>query len=436
MDFKTHLKIYLSDEEINRLMDSIKEERTSSLILNTSKISNEDFITNFPKVIKHPFLPNFYYYDKNDYDFGKSYLFDNGVYYIMDASSALSSFFLDVKESDLILDLCSAPGGKTIFKSLTNNNLKIVANDIDYKRALTLSSNIEKLGIKDVTIITHDFLNSKEKIENYFGAIILDAPCSGSAMFRKNREFEELWSYNNVLKLASIQEKLLNKALDMLKPNGNLIYSTCSFSYEENEGVIDNILKTRDDIELIYIPKNDSFFRGKTHKETIYLFPFKYKGEGQFIAKIKKVDKNNELIIKNIKEKRNEKLDRYILDFIKENNLDFKYYKVERNILYGVNYSFPFPTISKIREGINIAEINKNYLIPSFNLAHYLNSENSIKLNEIEKDLYLKGETFNKHVDNLKNGYYIVSFNNINLGYIKYVNGVMKNLYPKGLRKR
>lgn len=436
MDFKTHLKRYLSDEEINRLMDSIKEERTSSLILNTSKISNEEFITNFPKVIKHPFLPNFYYYDKNDYDFGKSYLFDNGVYYIMDASSALSSFFLDVKENDLILDLCSAPGGKTIFKSLTNNNLKIVANDIDYKRALTLSSNIEKLGIKDVTIITHDFLNSKEKIENYFDAIILDAPCSGSAMFRKNREFEELWSYNNVLKLASIQEKLLNKALDMLKPNGNLIYSTCSFSYEENEGVIDNILKTRDDIELIYLPDNDSFFRGKTYKETIYLFPFKYKGEGQFIAKIKKIDKNNELIIKNIKDKRNEKLDKYILDFIKENNLDFKYYKVERNILYGVNYSFPFPTISKIREGINIAEINKNYLIPSFNLAHYLNSENSIKLNEIEKDLYLKGETFNKRVDNLKNGYYIVSFNNINLGYIKYVNGVMKNLYPKGLRKR
>lgn len=430
MNFIEHLEKYLSKEIINNLIKELEKERTSSLILNTNKISNNSFINQFPNIEKHPFLKNVYYFDKNVYHFGKSYLFDNGTFYIMDASSMLVSELLNPQDNDLILDMCAAPGGKSIYLSLKNKNVNLISNDISHSRTLTLSSNIEKLGLDNITVINFDFLEDPAILNNTFDKIILDAPCSGSAMFRKMEEMRDDWSYEKVLSLSSVQFNLLNRAIDLLKDGGELIYSTCSFSFEENENNILKILKYRDDISLINLPFVEGEYRSKELKEAIHLFPMFYKGEGQFIAKIKK---NGTLTKRRLKASSNDNFSKKYKTIIDSLNVNFKYYKEIKNHLYGSNFELINEKIPLIRYGIDLCEIKKDYYIPSFNLAHYLPSTSSIILNEEEMKKYLRGESLTKKLD-LKDGFYTVSFNNLNLGYVKYVKGVLKNLYPKGLR--
>ncbi len=432
MDFIEHLEKYLSKETINELTKELEKERTSSLILNTSKIGEKEFIKEFPKIEKHPFLKNVFYFDKNIYQFGKSYLFDNGAFYIMDASSMLVSELLDAKENDVILDLCAAPGGKSIYLSLKNRNINLISNDISHSRTLTLSSNVEKLGLDNITIINFDFLKNPNILNNTFDKIILDAPCSGSAMFRKMEEMKNDWSYEKVTSLSSIQYDLLNRAIDLLKDGGTLIYSTCSFSFEENELNILKLLNERNDISIVDLPHVDGEYRSKELKEAIHLFPMFYKGEGQFIAKIKKKgsSKNKNFKKNIIKDKNNSNKYKNIISSL---NLNFKYYKEIKKHLYGSNFDLINEKIPLIRYGIDICEIKKDYFIPSFNLSHYFASTSSIFLNEEEMKKYIKGESINKNL-NIKDGYYIVSFNNLNLGYVKYTKGILKNLYPKGLR--
>ena len=214
MGFKENLKRYLCDEEIEKLFSAQVQERTNSLILNSKKITKEEFIKKYNKVEEHPFLENVFYYDKNLYPFGKSYEFDNGEYYIMDASSLLISHFLKIEDHDLVLDMCAAPGGKTI--SLILNNLdkqfSVISNDISYQRSLELSSNIEHLGFDNVLVTSNDFGKIYQNFYEKFDKIILDAPCSGSSMFRKNKLVKEDWSIEKVNRCAKIQKELIEMA--------------------------------------------------------------------------------------------------------------------------------------------------------------------------------------------------------------------------------
>ena len=430
MEFKEHLKKYLKDEDIDKLEKSLLEDRTNSLILNTNKLDKESFINEYKNIKEFKYVDNAYYYNKNEYEFGKSYLFDNGAYYIMDTSSMLVTNNLSLKEDSLVLDMCAAPGGKTISLALKNKNIHILANDLNYSRALMMSSNIEKLGLSNIDIISCDLKNHYLSLLEKFDAIILDAPCSGSAMFRKLEEMKNDWNYQKVLKQQSIQKELIEIAYKMLKKGGKLIYSTCSFSYEEDEEIILSFLKEHQDMKPVLKDDYKEIYHDQSLKEGCHLFPFLFLGEGQFycllikdgtIAETRKEDNKQTKLSKDIKE------------IVDTHNLDFKYYENINGLIYGYNYDFKLKNIPIIRKGILIGELNKGIFKPSFNLAHYLDNRNSIKLTQKEKDQYIHGDTINKDL-NIKNGYYIVSYNGINLGYVKYVNKTLKNLYPKGLR--
>ncbi len=429
MNFEDHLKTYLDKKTINLLIDSLDLERTTSLVLNTNKINADTFLKEFPNVEKHPFLKNVFYYSKKDYEFGKNYLFDNGAYYIMDAASMLVSEILPINENDLVLDMCAAPGGKSIYLSLKNKNFNLISNDISHERCLKMSSNIEKLGLSNIIITNYDFLKGDTNyFDNKFDKIILDAPCSGSAMFRKNELAKFDWNIKKVESLSETQNNLINKAYSMLKKDGYIVYSTCSFSYEENEKIILDFLKSHDDMETIHIFDNDSFYRSEMLKDAIHLFPCFYKGEGQFICLLHKKDGNSSSF--------KERKDIYKLkkELIKKYDLKFEYYFNFNNIIYGSNINLDLNKIPLIRYGVALFEIGKNDLfIPTFNLAHYLDSSSSISLDESEFLQYIKGMQINKKMS-LINDFYTVSYKNINLGYIKYVNGNLKNYYPKGLR--
>ena len=429
MEFKEHLKKYLEDEEIEKLTKSLLKERTNCLILNTNKVNEENFIKEFSSIEKFEYINHAYYYDKNINEMGKSYLFDNGAYYIMDASSMLVSNNLILKDNSLVLDMCAAPGGKTISLALKYPKVNILSNDLSYPRALTMSSNIEKLGLSNITIISNDFSKNYKQFLEKFDAIILDAPCSGSAMFRKLEEMKNDWTYQKVLKQQTIQKELIEIAYQMLKKGGQLVYSTCSFSYEEDEEIVLDLLNNHSDIHPILLNDYKEIYHDKSLKEGCHIFPHRFKGEGQFYCLLKK---DGDLIANSINQTKF-KPNKVVQNVIDEYNLDFLNYEIIDNNLYGFNYDFSLKHIPTIRKGINIGEFNKDIFKPSFNLAHYKDSSTSILLTKEEKEKYLHGDTFNKII-NLKNGYYIVSYNNLNLGYVKNVNGLLKNLYPKGLR--
>ena len=428
MKFEDNLKEYLNDEFIHELVLAQEKERTNSLILNTSKMSAQAFKTAFPNIKEHPFLKNVFYYNKNEYQFGKSYLFDNGAYYLIDASSLLVSYYLPTKNGDLVLDLCSAPGGKTISLLLNNldKNLNVIANDLSHQRALELSKNIERQGFSNVIVTNNDFSKIYKFYQNKFNAIILDAPCSGSAMFRKNSLAKEDWTINKVLSLQERQKELIKMAHFMLKEDGYLIYSTCSFSKEENEDVVLDALNNFNDLEIINIENKPYYYKSELLPEAIHLFPNLYDGEGQFIALLHKKGASSTSINKS-KNKITHKdlLNKYELNFQNEININKE--------IYLNNFTLDLTKLNLIRPGLHLGSLDKNIFIPSFHLAHYLNSSISIALTEEEFKKYIHGEEINKNY-NIKNDFYVVSYNGINLGFVKYVNGRLKNYYPKGLR--
>ena len=425
MNFKEHLKRYLNNEFINELVSSLGKERTNCLLLNNNKISNEQFENDFPLIQSNKYIENSYYYNKNIYEFGKSYLFDNGAYYIQDSASMMVANNLPLNDNDLILDMCAAPGGKSIFLALKNKNIQLVSNDLSYPRALVLSSNVEKIGLGNITVIQNDFNKNYTKFHKKFDSILLDAPCSGSAMFRKEIEMKNDWSYDKVLRCACIQKDLLNMAYFMLKEGGYLMYSTCSFSYEEDEEVVLNFLKDHEDIKTISIQNDPTFYHHKDLMDAVHLFPNKFKGEGQFFVLLKKDGEKltNISINKPLKDDLSLK---YSLNFnYKYNIRDQIYYSnLDINLLKNINI---------LRIGVYVGEIEKNIFKPSFSLAHYLPTSLSIALSVKEKDLYLHGDSFSKDI-NLPNGFYCVSYNGINLGFVKNINNTLKNFYPKGLR--
>lgn len=428
MNFEENLSEYLSQEFIEDLLKAQEEKRTTSLILNTTKIDKETFKNMFPEIQEHEFMENVFYYDKEKYQLGKNFLFDNGVYYLIDTSSLLVSYYLPTKDGDFILDMCSAPGGKTISLLLKNKeqDLNIIANDLSHERSLELSKNIERQGFGNVIVTNNDFEKVYDSYLEKFDCIILDAPCSGSAMFRKNDLAKKDWTMNKVLKAQEIQKRLIAIAIRMLKKGGYLMYSTCSFSKEENEDVILYALSQFDNIKPVKIEEKFCYYRTSALPEAIHLFPNLYKGEGQFICLLHKEGEtfsNSKNLKKSITHK----------DIIQKYSINLNSEKIINNQIYFYNNFIDISKLNVLRYGLHAGEINKNIFKPSFQLAHYLSSSKSIELNEDEFKAYIHGDEIRKNLQ-IKNDFYVVSYKGINLGFVKYVDGKLKNFYPKGLR--
>ncbi len=429
MDFEEHLLKYLTKEEISSLMSSLKEEDKHSLLLNTSKITKEEFLKLFPNIKEHPLVKNGFYYDKSEYEFGKKYMHDAGVYYLQEPSAMIVASLLNPNEDDIVLDMCAAPGGKTTQTSLLMNNKGlIIANDLSYSRAKILSSNVERMGLANVVVTSMDLSSVPSNFNNSFTKIILDAPCSGSGMFRKDQKFKDDWTYEKVLKCVETQKQLIDIAYRLLAPNGTLIYSTCSYSYEEDEEIIEYALNNYNDLKLLPIKDSSCFYKSKSNLG-IHLFPFLFNGEGHYICTLKKENNNNFHLLPTNKKSINTKQFMSIINEYNLNNLNF--YLVN-NSLYGLTYNLDLSNLTVLRPGLKILELNKDIIIPDYHLSHYVSSEYSISLNEEQAKKYIHGDTFN--YDTSIKGFQIVSFNNINLGFVKVTNGTLKNHYPKGLR--
>ena len=412
MEFFEHLKTYLNDEENRLLETSLTKKSKHALLLNTEKMSQEQLLSIYPSLKKHPIVKNAFIYDKDELDLGKSVYHELGCFYLQEPSAMLPAFLLNPEPGDLVLDLCAAPGGKSMQASLLmKNEGLIISNDLSKQRAFAIVENVERLGRGNLLITNNDFSLIYDKFSNTFDKIILDAPCSGSGMFRKEDKMQEDWSYQKVLKNAEIQKSLILIAFQMLKPGGTMVYSTCSFSYEEDEAVIEHLVDNTD-AEILEIPNNQLFYKNKINGYGIHLLPFVFPGEGHYIALIKKPGQ-----------------------IVKKANKQY-YQKQEKfgDYLFTLSESFSLKNLNVIRYGVKIGQVDKKDIRYDYHYSRFINDfDHTLEIDLPALLKYYQGETINQAVDK---GYILLKYQGINVDIAKSDGRIIKNHLPKGLRKK
>ena len=437
MDFKEHLYSFMDREEADKLLSSFKNAPFSSFKANFLKCVNLiELLQNVSlKPLKH--VNNAFYYDKSIDELGKDILFYAGAYYIQEPAAMLAESLLQIKEHEKVLDMCAAPGGKSFNALLSLNNTGLlVCNDIHPIRSRILSSNIEKYGFKNTIVLNDNSTNYKKYFQLYFDKIILDAPCSGSGMFRKDDFAIKDWSIEKVMKCKDIQLSLLEDAYEMLKGKGRLLYSTCSYSIQENEEVIIEFLNKHPDMKLLNIDLNSLYNDSIGISGGLRLYPFKYDGEGQVMFVLEK-QSDHQINLKNKKSK-NIKLDREVIKFLELINYDYKNSKVLnlRNQFFIYDFEeIDLGKINVLRYGLHLGYIENNRFIPSHSLAmvNDIDKNNFIELTREQAIDYMQGLTVEVNNSN-KKGYAIASYKGLALGFVKQVNNTLKNHLPKGLR--
>ncbi|WP_423213792.1 RsmF rRNA methyltransferase first C-terminal domain-containing protein [Streptococcus equinus] len=371
---------------------------------------------------------------------GKSAEHVSGLVYSQEPAAQMVAQVASPKENMRVLDLAAAPGGKsTHLLSYMNNTGVLVSNEISSKRSKILVENIERFGARNV-VVTNESSDKLAKVfKEYFDLIVFDGPCSGEGMFRKDPQATQYWHEGYPEECASLQKEILEEAMKMLAPGGTLVYSTCTWSPEENEGVVKWLLSTYDNLELVPIEKVNGMAEGIEMPEVARMYPHRFKGEGQFVAKLRDTREFSHSKVKPVKS--NLTKDQLTLwqDFAK------KHIKVELEGLlqtFGDNlYLLPegLPDLKKLkiaRNGLHLGTFKKNRFEPSFALGLALSPKEVVQSVEIDIEqfkVYVTGNVINL-TEQLKNGWYLISVNGNGIGFAKITGNILKNYFPKGLR--
>ena len=459
--FLQRMQEYLGEEYPDFLQSYSKEKfqalRINTLKQNGSGESKTETLAALFKLEQVPWAENGYYYEK-DAQPGKHPLHEAGVYYIQEPSAMAPVGFLEVQPGERVLDLCAAPGGKsTQIAAFLQGEGLLIANEIHPTRAKILSENIERMGVRNAIVTNETPEHLSEVFVEYFDRILVDAPCSGEGMFRKNEDACEEWSPENVLLCAERQKFILDCAAKMLRPGGRLVYSTCTFAPAENEEGICSFLTRHEEFTTVSIPDDykgtENMSRKEDYPGMLRLYPHKLNGEGHFLAVLQKkgtVPEDYDPIARSGFPKLvGEKDLTEWRQFCKETFVnpadwggikggpDCDYIKFGDN-LYLIPQQMPGLTGLKVlRPGLLVGTMKKNRFEPSHSLAlalkpdqvkycYHLKSEDSLTQD------YLKGQTFSAEGEK---GWYLILTDGYGLGWGKLAGGIMKNHYPKGLRK-
>lgn len=383
-------------DDYDRYVKSLDEKDTHGIIINKKKLSHSSIDLDYiikrykGKILLENDNMVYMLYDKDELSkggmqIGKEPLHHVGLYYAQEPSAAKVVYEASIKDDDIVLDLCASPGGKSIMTlcSLDKSaGAYLVSNEIDFARAKILKSNIERMGFDNVIVTCNESKVLREKFHEYFDKVIVDAPCSGEGMMRKSIDARLQWSKSLVSSMAVIQKGLIEDAYYMLKAGGSIIYSTCTFSMEEDEGVLDFILEKHSDLKVI-----------KSEK----IYPFDYPGEGQFYAIIEKNGTDGE---------------RHTMPDIKKlDKLNVIKYSVEK---YEKKHEVMMPTHASTH--VDDIVFDNIYDLSDDDVKEYLHGD-VIRSEKLKTD-----------------GFYKVTYKNLGLGLAKAVGSVLKNHYPKGLR--
>lgn len=427
-------------EQYNSFIASMEKEPVKGFYLNPLKENVLEYLDN-QYITKHPYIKDGYYFDYLNYRLGKSPYFNCGLYYIQEPSAMVVGSLLNIKEEDYILDMCAAPGGKTCYVAsrLSNKGL-MIANDISSLRANILAQNIERFGLQNTIVTNCDPVKLPTIFTNFFDKIILDAPCSGEGMFRKLEQAIDTWSLDKVKECAYIQKKLLDSAYQMLKPGGILVYSTCTYSLEENE---ENITYCKEVLHMKGIPikKQVGMSSGINNEEVVRLYPHLNDGEGQFIALLKKeedsaISNKIEMVKANCTNEQYQLVKTFYQDNLKIDIPPYLYNS--NNHIYAIQPHFPLiKGIRIIKNGLYLGECKKGRFEPSLSLALTLTKKDVYRyydysVTDKEVEQYLQGQTL---IGYKEKGYGIIFVDGFPLSFYKESNQQVKNLYPKGLRR-
>ncbi|QNO15094.1 RsmF rRNA methyltransferase first C-terminal domain-containing protein [Alkalicella caledoniensis] len=422
----------------------------SGLRANGLKLTPEELTAMLPYLDdKIPWSSDGFYYNEETVRPAKSPLYYAGLYYIQEPSAMMPAELLDVKEGDRVLDLCAAPGGKSLqLAAKIGDSGLLVVNDISSNRAKVLLKNMERYGVRNLVVLN----DSPEKIaahfKGFFDKILVDAPCSGEGMFRKEPDMIKGWSEEEVLKYSSWQREILGHIPALLRPGGNVVYSTCTFSPEENEAQVRNLASENNQFKIL--------------KET-RLWPHEVRGEGHFVSLLHNEQdtlddirdvKNTKSLI-NLPKESMEAVQAFTKDIWDDPNLDFLNSLMPSNgillersghILWESNLLPNLKGLRVLRSGWLLGTIAKGRFKPSQAFSMGLSKDYVIKATQIlnfdssqseDMDLairFLKGETIQKEDIKWAKGWHLISIDNFPLGWAKSAGLWLKNEYPPGWR--
>lgn len=479
IEFEKKMKAFLGDEWDDFLY-SYDNNRFQALRFNTLKVGkNKSVEEEIAGIMDKLFIPmdkkvtwanDAYYYDEEKRP-GKHPYHEMGLYYIQEPSAMSAAALLAPKPGMRVLDLCAAPGGKsTQLATYLGDSGLLVSNEINTQRSRILSQNIERMGIKNAIVTNEDSFVLASHFPSFFNAIQVDAPCSGEGMFRKLPEAVEQWSTENVAICAARQKEILDNAAVMLKPGGVIVYSTCTFSREENEDVVEHFLERHPDFTL---------------EEMERFWPHKVDGEGHFVAKLVRRGSVNELGAdydvcedscnkvedtglkadrktkknKNNKNRKNETkpaltkenmklLSEFLDETVSEDMA--AWIKNARLVMFGEQlYRLPDMEVDikglKVqRAGLHIGEFKKQRFEPSHSLALALkqsDAQNVVKLtcDDPQTTGFFNGQSVmlsDGQAAECKKGWALVCVDGYPAGWGKVNGAQVKNHYPKGLRNK
>ena len=443
-----------------KMQDLLKDEYTDfisgydndnyySLRVNTLKADIGSFVQeNLFSLEKVDWCDTGFYYD-NATRPGRHPYHHAGVYYIQEASAMAPVAAAGIQPGDKVLDLCAAPGGKSTqaAAALAGSGL-LVSNEIVPSRAKILSGNLERMGVKNAIVLNENPADLEKHFPGFFDKIIVDAPCSGEGMFRKDDTAIKEWSPRQVDVCANRQSLILESAHKMLAPGGRLVYSTCTFAPEENEKMVASFIEKHPEYSVIKPAVHRFFSPGRPEwaegpeeiAKAIRIWPHRMEGEGHFVALLKK-SADAEGAPCTTERVRPAKVSEEAEAFLKRLGLMFSPERIiaREDRLYYLPEGLPdLSGLRILRSGLLLGEMKKNRFEPSQALACALKAEeydNCYNLSAEDEDVirYLKCETIDAKTP-VADGFVLVCVDGYPLGWGKAAKGVIKNKYLAGWR--
>jgi 16S rRNA (cytosine1407-C5)-methyltransferase len=459
-----YISTHFGSEYLNKFRNYIQSEQKSYLRFSSIKFSEEKIAERLKKyeiaLEKIENIPLAFRVEKGNDVIGKTLEFILGAYYIQSLSSMIPALVLNPKENDKVLDLCAAPGSKTTqLAEMMNNKGTLIANEISIERLKSLVFNVDKMNLVNTGILHSKGELLSKMFDNYFDKILVDAPCSALGIIQKKNEVSNWWNEKKAEGLAEIQFKLLLSAIKCCKVGGEIVYSTCTLTLEENELVIEKILR-KFPVELIEIElpvkSREAFINYKSEhlNDTISrarrIVPWELGSEGFFVAKLKKTGEIENQNFISSKQKgisfvspNNSRINKYIETLtgyfgIDNSVFDSYNFLIKNNDIYFVDAGFEAGIIeSFVRVGSKLGLVDKNQFIQLHTLAAQTFgskfTKNVVELLSIEElETYLNGGTI-KHLKE-STGQKIVKWNNYVIGTASSSKEGLKSQFPRAYR--
>lgn len=451
-EYLNRMRDLLGEEEFSAYLKSFDEERLYGLRVNTAKVTPEAF----PELVSWdlkpvPWIPNGFYYEGTERPAKDPYYYA-GLYYLQEPSAMTPAMLLPVEPGDRVLDLCGAPGGKSteLGVKLAGKGV-LISNDISNSRAKALLKNLELWGISNICVTSETPDKLADVFGPWFDKILIDAPCSGEGMFRKDDDMVKSYEERGPEYYSEIQKEITDQAVRMLAPGGLLLYSTCTFSRCEDEEIICHILENHQEMELIRLPLFEGASGGIGLDGCIRLFPHKIKGEGHFISLLRKNGGGAERTAAGSRErsrtepqgKKGPALPTELTDFLALMNREFDDSRImiKNDSVYYLPENFvPAKELRYLRTGLLLGELKNKRFEPGQALAMTLHAKEfrqtiSWKKEDDRVIRYLKGETISlTPEEGPVKGWCLVCVDGYPLGFAKGTGMALKNKYYPGWR--